>query len=260
MKVLSSSSLSVYTKVLAHNLNDIRNWASLIGLLLRICWCLLSVFLIYCSDEWKKLVNLIYCLQVLLRMNFKIMYFLMKILGNIPSAVSAASRDSLSSQNTTRGIVFVSSFYWWHIEYNGWMCERLLNLQEIYVSGQNICIEVYGNSVGTITPNSQTDVWLAWLKQWATAITNTNLQHIYPWVNFNCDVTELRLFLDLLIQVFPQEFGSCFILVHLHCVLSKPSITLSSDCRLRKIINGTCDKYYIKRLKECFKIANPQSP
>ena len=34
------------------------------------------------------------------------------------------------------------------------MCERLLNLQEIYVSGQNICIVVYGNSVGTITPNS----------------------------------------------------------------------------------------------------------
>ena len=33
------------------------------------------------------------------------------------------------------------------------MCERLLNLQEIYVSGQNICIEVYGNSVGTITPD-----------------------------------------------------------------------------------------------------------
>ena len=62
----------MYTKVLAHNLNDIRNWASLIGLLLRICWCLLSVFLIYCSDEWKKLVNLIYCFQVLFRMNFKI--------------------------------------------------------------------------------------------------------------------------------------------------------------------------------------------
>ena len=32
------------------------------------------------------------------------------------------------------------------------MCERLLNLQEIYVSGQNICLEVYGNSVGTISP------------------------------------------------------------------------------------------------------------
>ena len=152
VKVPSTSSLSVYTKVLAHNLNDIRNWASLIGLLLRICWCLLSVFLIYCSDEWKKLVNLIYCFQVLFWMNFKIMYFLMKILGNTPSAVSAASRDSLSSQNATWGIVFVSSFYWWHIEYNGWMCERLLNLQEVYVSGQNICIEVYGNSVGTITP------------------------------------------------------------------------------------------------------------
>ena len=152
VKVPSTSSLSVYTKVLAHNLNDIRNWASLIGLLLRVCWCLLSVFLIYCSDEWKKLVNLIYCFQVLFRMNFKIMYFLMKILGNTPSAVSAASRDSLSSQNATWGIVFVSSFYWWHIEYNGWMCERLLNLQEIYVSGQNICIEVYGNSVGTTTP------------------------------------------------------------------------------------------------------------
>ena len=152
MKVPSTSSLSAYTKVLAHNLNDIRNWASLIGLLLRICWCLLSVFLIYCSDEWKKLVNLIYCFQVLFRMNFKIMYFLMKILGNTPSADSAASRDSLSSQNATWGIVFFSSFYWWHIEYKGWMCERLLNLQEIYVSGQNICIEVYGNSVGTITP------------------------------------------------------------------------------------------------------------
>ena len=153
VKVPSTSSLSVYTKVLAHNLNDIRNWASLIGLLLRICWCLLSVFLIYCSDEWKKLVNLIYCFQVLFRMNFKIMYFLMKILGNTPSADSAASRDSLSSQNATWGIVFFSSFYWWHIEYKGWMCERLLNLQEIYVSGQNICIEVYGNSVGTITPS-----------------------------------------------------------------------------------------------------------
>ena len=101
VKVPSTSSLSVYTKVLAHNLNDIRNWASLIGLLVRICWCLLSVVLIYCSDEWKKLVNLIYCFQVLFRMNFKIMYFLMKILGNIPSADSAASRDSLSSQNAT---------------------------------------------------------------------------------------------------------------------------------------------------------------
>ena len=101
VKVPSTSSLSVYTKVLAHNLNDIRNWASLIGLLFRICWCLLSVFLIYCSDEWKKLVNLIYCFQVLFRMNFKIMYFLMKILGNTPSADSAASRDSLSSQNAT---------------------------------------------------------------------------------------------------------------------------------------------------------------
>ena len=137
---------------MAHNLNDIRNWASLIGLLLRICWCLLSVFLIYCSDEWKKLVNLIYCFQVLFRMNFKIMYLLMKILGNTPSADSVASRDSISSQNATWGIVFFSSFYWWHIEYKGWMCARLLNLQEIYVSGQNICIEVYGNSVGTITP------------------------------------------------------------------------------------------------------------
>ena len=107
VKVPSTSSLSVYTKVLAHNLNDIRNWASLIGLLLRICWCLLSVFLIYCSDEWKKLVNLMYCFQVLFRMNFKIMYFLMKILGNTPSADSAASRDSLSSQNATWGFFFL---------------------------------------------------------------------------------------------------------------------------------------------------------
>ena len=144
----------MYTNVLAHNLNDIRNWASLIGLLLRIRWCLLSIFLIYCLDEWKNVVNLIYCFQVLFPMNFKIMYFLMKILGNTPSADSAASRDSLSSQNATWGIVFFSSFYWWHIEYKGWMGERLLNLQEIYVSGQNICIEVYGNSVGTFTPHA----------------------------------------------------------------------------------------------------------
>ena len=39
--------------------------------------------------------------QVLFRMNFKIVYFLMKILGNTPSADSAASRDSLSSLNAT---------------------------------------------------------------------------------------------------------------------------------------------------------------
>ena len=51
------------------------------------------------------------------------------------------------------------------------MCERLLNLQEIYVSGQNICIEVYGNSVGTITPHTQVynfhikkpeELWMPW--------------------------------------------------------------------------------------------------
>ena len=111
VKVPSTSSLSVYTKVLAHNLNDITNWASLISLLLRICWCLLSIFLIYCSDEWKKLVNLIYCFQVLFRMNFKIVYFLMKILGNTPSPDSAASRDFLSSQNSTWGIVFFSPHF-----------------------------------------------------------------------------------------------------------------------------------------------------
>ena len=40
------------------------------------------------------------------------------------------------------------------------MCERLLNLQEIYVSGQNICIEVYGNSVGTITPAQEADIFI----------------------------------------------------------------------------------------------------
>ena len=60
---------------------------------------------------------------------------------------------------------FFSSFSWWHIEYKGWMCERLLNLQEIYVSGQNICIEVYGNSVGTITPPT------------------------LPYIHFNCRTT-----------------------------------------------------------------------
>ena len=111
VKVPSTSSLSVYTKVLAHhNLNDIRNWASLIGLLLRICWCLLSVFLIYCSDEWKKLVNLIYCFQVLFRMNFRIIFFLMKIMENTPSADSAASRDSLSSQTATSVLFFSPHF------------------------------------------------------------------------------------------------------------------------------------------------------
>ena len=62
------------------------------------------------------------------------------------------SRDSLYSQNAAWGIVFFSSFYWWHIENKGWMGERLLNLQKIFVSGQNICIEVYGNSAGTFTP------------------------------------------------------------------------------------------------------------
>ena len=59
---------------------------------------------------------------MLFRMNFQIMYFLMKILGNTPSADSAVSWDSLSSQIL------------------------------LFVSGQNICIAVYGNSVGTFTP------------------------------------------------------------------------------------------------------------
>ena len=118
----------------------------------KICWCLLSIFLIYCSNEWKKEVNLIYCFQVLFRMNLKHHVFYNENLGKYPSTDNAASRDSLSSQNATWGIVFFSSFYWWHIEYKGWICERLLNLQKIFVSGQNICIKVYGNSVGTFTP------------------------------------------------------------------------------------------------------------
>ena len=33
--------------------------------------------------------------------------------------------------------------------------ERLLNLQEMYISGQNICIEVYGKSVDTLTPEGR---------------------------------------------------------------------------------------------------------
>ena len=32
------------------------------------------------------------------------------------------------------------------------MSERILNLQQMYVSGQKICTEVYGNSVGAFTP------------------------------------------------------------------------------------------------------------
>ena len=81
----------------------------------------------------------------------------MKILGNTPSADSAASRDSLSSQNAW-GIVFSSSFFSPNFidgTYKGWMYERRLNLHKKTkknVSGQNICIEVYGNSVGTFTP------------------------------------------------------------------------------------------------------------
>ena len=62
------------------------------------------MFLIYCPDEWKTIVNVIYYFQVLLYMNCKIMYFLMKILGNILSGDGMVSRDSLSSQNATGGI------------------------------------------------------------------------------------------------------------------------------------------------------------
>ena len=31
------------------------------------------------------------------------------------------------------------------------MCERLLNLQEMCISAENICIEVYGKLIGTFT-------------------------------------------------------------------------------------------------------------
>ena len=76
------------------------------------------------------------------------------ILTSAPLATSSWSVFDAHhrAMNRLHANIFFSSFYWWHIEYKGWMCERLLNLQEIYVSGQNICIEVYGNSVGTVTP------------------------------------------------------------------------------------------------------------
>ena len=47
------------------------------------------------------LVNLIYCFQVLFSDEFYNHVFLMKNLGNTPSADSAASGDFLSSENAT---------------------------------------------------------------------------------------------------------------------------------------------------------------
>ena len=115
-EVPSTSSLSVYTKVLAHNLNDIRNWASLTGLLFRICWCLLSIFSIYCSGEWKKLVNLIYCFQVLFRMNFKIMYFLMKS-WEIPPPQTVQHLGIPFLLKMQHEVLFFLLILWWGIKH-----------------------------------------------------------------------------------------------------------------------------------------------
>ena len=40
----------MYAKDLVQNLNDIEN----LLIILKIWWCLFSIVLIYCSDEWEK--------------------------------------------------------------------------------------------------------------------------------------------------------------------------------------------------------------
>ena len=69
------------------------------------------------------------------------------------------------------------------------MFERLLNLQEIYVSGQNICIEVYGNSVGTITPITLFAVYhslFAVVNLLRAAVIFSNKHHTITPVNCIC--------------------------------------------------------------------------
>ena len=53
------------------------------------------------------------------------------------------------------------------------MCERLLYLQEMYISGQNVCIVFYGNSIGTFTPGN-------------IAITNQTLSNQASRYIFKC--------------------------------------------------------------------------
>ena len=55
------------------------------------------------------------------------------------------------------GIIFSPNFIDDNIEYKGFMCETLLNLQKKIVSGQNICIE----SMGThLVPSPMYDIVL----------------------------------------------------------------------------------------------------
>ena len=108
------------------------------------------------------------------------------------------------------------------------MCERLLNLQEIYVSGQNICIEVYGNSVGTITPIAYLINWtdpfvilgVGGGEWWIKCVIANRLPHLMPMeqnrTEQNCQ--------------FKLEFGSHLNLGEpLHDKTNKMACTPSED-------------------------------
>ena len=134
----------MYAKVLAHNLNDIRNWL-IIKDMLVFAFNLFNLLLKWVEKGGK--FDLLF--PSAFSDEFKTSCIFNETLWKYP----LRRQCSISGFPFLWGIVFFfSSFYWWHIKYKGWMCERLLYLQKIFVSGQNICIEVYGNSVDTFTP------------------------------------------------------------------------------------------------------------
>ena len=99
-----------------------------------IWWCLFSIFLICCWNEWGKKLNAIFCLQVFLWKNFTIMFlciFFFCKSWEIPSPQTVWCLGIPFFLNM-RYWCF-SSFYWGHLNYKDWICERLLNLQKTYI-------------------------------------------------------------------------------------------------------------------------------
>ena len=120
---------------------------------------LLVFALIYCSGVLIKVVNLTYCFKV----QFWINWF-HENLGkhHLRRQYGISGFPFVLKCNMRYCCCFFSSFYWWHLDYKGWMYGRLLNLQDMYISGQNICIEIYGNSIGTFIPN-----WVIVTETWS---------------------------------------------------------------------------------------------
>ena len=113
------------------------------------------------------------------------------------------------------------------------MCERLLNLQEINVSGQNICIEVYGNSVGTITPDEVCSDYLS--ENSLNVVTKYSFPGLFRQA-FEASMTESNL---------KSGFRSCVYPYNPNCLPEHPLTPSSAPDNVRTAVNygSDCSRY-----------------